>query len=99
MVEMPVRSMVRPLLTFIAPLSEAVAPGQELAARGRAHGGDVEVGQADGLGVQAVEVRRLEDRIAVAREVAVALVVGHDDDDVGAVGRCRVPALSVRVPG
>ena len=31
-------------------------------------------------------MRRLQHRVAVAGEVAVALVVGHDHDDVGARG-------------
>ena len=38
----------------------------------------MEVGEADGPGVQPVQVRRLEDRVAVARQVAVALVIGQD---------------------
>ena len=42
----------------------------------------MKVGEAHALGMQPVEVRRLQDRIAVAGEVAVALVVGEDEDDV-----------------
>ena len=33
--------------------------------------------------VQPVEVRRLEDRVAVAGQVAVALIIGQHEDDVG----------------
>ena len=43
----------------------------------------MEVGEAHALVVQAVEVRRLEDRVAVARQVAVPLVIGQNKDDVG----------------
>ena len=42
------------------------------------------VGEDGGLGVEFVEVGGLDDGIAVAGEVAVALVIGDDDDDVGA---------------
>jgi hypothetical protein len=43
----------------------------------------VEVREAHALGGHPVEVRRADRRAAVAAEVAVALVVGQDDDDVG----------------
>lgn len=43
----------------------------------------MEVGKAHALVVQPVEVRSLEHRVAVARQVAVALVVGQNEDDVG----------------
>ena len=49
----------------------------------------MEVGEADALLVQPVEVRRLDDRVAVAGEIAVALVVGHDQDDVGTLRQPR----------
>jgi hypothetical protein len=42
----------------------------------------VEVGEPHALGVEAVEVRRLEDRVAVTGQVAIALVVGDNEDDV-----------------
>jgi len=69
------------------PVAEAVDARKQLAPRGRAHRGDVEVGQTHALGVQRVEVRRLQDRVAVTGEVAVPLVVGDDDDDVRATAR------------
>ena len=43
----------------------------------------MEVGEARTFTVQPVNVRRFEDGIAVARQVAVADVVGEDEDDVG----------------
>jgi hypothetical protein len=45
----------------------------------------MEILEAHRLGAQAVEVRRLEDRVAVGRDVAIALVVGQEEDDVGAL--------------
>ena len=62
----------------------------ELTACRRAHRRDVEVGQPDALIVEPVEVRRLEHRIAMARQVAIAVVVGQQDDDVRAPGRLRL---------
>jgi len=49
----------------------------------------VEVGEPDALVVQAVEGGRLDLGVAEAREVAVTLVVGQDEDDVGAFGERR----------
>ena len=48
-----------------------------------AGGGDVVVGEAKGLGVELVEVGSLDDGVSVAGEIAVALVIGDDEDDVG----------------
>ena len=49
----------------------------------------MEVRQPNTLGVELVEMRRLDDRVAMAGEIAVALVVGHHEDDVGFVVRGR----------
>ena len=62
---------------------ERVKSGHELAARGRAHGGDVKVREADAFSMEAIHVGRLEDRIAVTGEVPVALIIGEDDQDIG----------------
>jgi hypothetical protein len=43
----------------------------------------MEIGEADAFGMKAVDVGRLEDRIAMTRKVAVTLVVGQDENDVG----------------
>lgn len=37
-----------------------------------------------GLGVEFVEIGSLDNGIAVAGEIAIALVIGDDDDDIGA---------------
>ena len=44
---------------------------------------DVEIGRANALGVEIVQMHCLEHRVAVARQIAVALVVGEDQDHVG----------------
>ena len=62
-----------------------VLAGHEAAARRRADGAaGVGLGEAHALGGQAVQVRREDVLLAVAAEVAVAEVVGQDEDDVGA---------------
>jgi hypothetical protein len=43
----------------------------------------VVVFQLGGLGGEPVKVRRLDDGIAREAEIAVALIVGDDEDDVG----------------
>ena len=73
---------------------EFVAAGHQ-GRSGRGTGrADVKIGEADAARVQLVDVRRLQDRIAVAGEIAVALVIGDDENDVGfrsleLLGRCR----------
>ena len=64
-----------------------VAPGQQAGARRRtdAAAGVVVAKAHAGLG-QAVNVRRANRLAAVAAEVAVAQVIGVDDDDIGLLG-------------
>ena len=66
------------------PDAGAICPvaGEEGGAGGGAGGGDVVVGEDGGLGVEFVDVWGLDDGVAVAGEVAVALVIGDDEDDV-----------------
>jgi hypothetical protein len=52
----------------------------------------VEIGEARAFVVQAIEVGRLEDGIAVGGDIAVALVVGEDEEDVGTFARERIGA-------
>ena len=61
---------------------ELMAPGDERAAGGRTRRTDMEVREAHALVMQAVHVGRLEDGIAVGGNIAVALVVGQDENDV-----------------
>ena len=42
----------------------------------------MEIGEAHSLEVEPIELRRLDDLVAVAGEVAIALVVGHDKHDI-----------------
>ena len=46
---------------------------------------DMKIRKADGLRMEAVKIWRFERFIAVNSKVAIALVVGHDQDDVGAL--------------
>ena len=64
----------------------AVVAGEEAGAGGGAGGADVVVGEAHGVLVEAVEARRADRAVAVTAQVAVTLVVGEDEDDVGARG-------------
>ena len=60
------------------------APGEQRGAAGRADGsGDVEVREAHALAGHAVEVGRADARMTVATQVAVAQIVGQNDDQVG----------------
>ena len=68
----------------LVPSGEQGGPGR------RARGTDVEVGEADTFSVETVEVRGFQDGVAVARQVAIALVVGQDEDDVGPLPGRRV---------
>ena len=65
-----------------------VAAGQDAVARGRADGrGTMGVGEDHAFARQAVEVRRADFGFRVeAAQVAVAEVVGEDEDDVGPRG-------------
>ena len=63
-----------------------VAARHQRGARRRADRADVEALDLSALRRQGVEVRRPEDRVAGEAEVAVALVVGHDEHDVGWLG-------------
>ena len=65
---------------------------EEPTAGGGAGGSHVIVVEGDGLGVQGVQVRSFDPGVTVAAEIAVALVVGDDEDDVGFPGsRTRAP--------
>ena len=67
------------------PHAGAVGPvtGEQGGARRRARGSNVIVLELRRLGGEAVDVRGFDDGIARETEVAVALVVGDDEDDVG----------------
>src|SRR5262249_54812681 len=64
---------------------QGIEASHELAAGRSTHGGDVEVGKANALAVELIEVRRLQHRIAVAGQIAIALVIGEKNDDVGSL--------------
>lgn len=51
-------------------------------------GGDEVIAEADSGGGEAIDVRSLNDGIAVAAEVIEALIVCLDEENVGALGLC-----------
>ena len=60
-----------------------VIPGHERRAGGGTDGtAGVGLGEADAFGGEAVEVRSFDPFLAVTAEIAVAEVVGHDENDV-----------------
>ena len=59
-----------------------VAAGEELGARGRADRADEEPVEQRAVARQRIDVRRREVGVAVDAQVAPALVVGQDDDDI-----------------
>lgn len=50
------------------------------------------VAQPNGLAVKAVKIRRFQNRITMATEIAVTLIIGHDKHDIGS-GRLDLMAL------
>ena len=85
MVDSAIRS--RSLIVCVTPLRNSCRP-LKIAERVGAQVGLTwkSVNRVD-MRVEAIEVRRLQHLVAHARQVAHALIVGHDQDDVG-----RVPA-------
>lgn len=67
--------------------ADGIAAGQEGGPAGGADlRRDVEIGKAKPLGGHAIEMGCPDRRGAVAAEIAVAEVIGEDDDDVGPLG-------------
>ncbi len=66
----------------VAPGLVAVEPGQERDARAVALGGVVELGEAQAVFREGIEMGRV-DFGSVATEIGEAEVVRHDEDDVG----------------
>jgi hypothetical protein len=69
------------------PGIELVPSRHDRAARGRAGGADLEVREPERLPAERVESGRADVRVAGPAHVAQALVVGHDEDDIGAAPR------------
>ena len=68
-------------------VARGVQAREQLATGGRTHRRHVKVAKTQALFSQLVEVRRSDNWIAVGRQLRVALIVGHDDDDVGLCGQ------------
>ncbi len=60
-----------------------IFPGHQRTAGRRTGGVHVKIREARGLGVEPVELRRANDRVAVRGDVTIAHVVHDEDDDVG----------------
>lgn len=43
----------------------------------------MKIGETNRLGVQAIQVRRLQGRISMTGEIAVPLIIRHDQNDIG----------------
>ena len=69
-------------------VAQRVDTGHQLAARRGAHRAHVEVGEAHALRLQPVQCRGAQHRVAGVGEVAVPLVVGENEDDVGPCHGC-----------
>ena len=69
------------------PGAVAEVAGQQAGAGGRAGGADVEVGKAHRVAVEAVQVGGVDGIIAVAPQVAVALIVGEYENEVRSARR------------
>ena len=75
------------MLEAIHAVAVIVLAGEDDGARrAAARGGAEGVGEARAVGGEGVEVRGLDDRVAVAAEGVEAMVVGDDHDDVGPRG-------------
>jgi hypothetical protein len=67
-------------------IPELVTSREQRRARGRASGTHIEVCESNALTVELIQVWRPEHRIPVAAQVAVTLIVGDDEDDIGTFG-------------
>ncbi len=68
---------------------QRVPPGHDGRASGRAGGTHEETGEAHAGVIKLVEVGGADPRVAVLPDRPVALVVGHDENDVWGLGRSR----------
>ena len=71
-----------PVETLQHAAARVIAAGEELGPRRRADRADVEPLEQRAVARQRVDVRRREIRVAVDAQIAPALIVGEDDDDV-----------------
>ena len=71
------------------PGSIGKMPGHQRRTRRAAGRGNMVVRQTHGLRMEGIQVGCLQHRVAVAGQIAVTLVVGDDDDDVGFVSSVK----------
>ena len=60
-----------------------VMAGHQGCPGGSAGWADVVVCEPEALGVEFIDVRCLDLRIAVTAKISITLVIGNDDDDIG----------------
>ena len=93
------RGLQRHALAFENRVRDAVAklvPARhQRRARRRARRADVEIREAHGLRVKAINVRRFDERVAVTGEIAVALIIGHHEHDVRAFAKGQIGGVCV----
>lgn len=74
----------------VIPLAHA---GEQAGARGDARRrGGVGLAETDALRGELIQVRGLNDGMAIAAEAIAAPLVGHQEDDIGTVGHDGLPA-------
>ena len=67
-----------------------IAPGVATSAGGGTHcSAGVKAGKSHSFGLHLVEVGSLEVRVTIVASIAPALVIGHDEDDVGPICRLK----------
>ena len=71
-----------------------VPTGHQARSGRRANRADIEVCAFDRSRGKAIDVRRLNNRVAVATEIAIGLIVGEDEDDTR--GLWRAGSVSIR---
>ncbi len=75
-----------------------IATGHQLAARGRTHRRDVKIDEPNTLVMKAIDMRCLDDRVTMAREVTVSMVVGDYNDDVRTLRQASIDDAKVDIP-
>ena len=94
--QMPRRAIAQHAKLFVAhAAADRIPSGQQRRAAGRADfGRRVEIGEPHPLGRHAIQVRRADAGMPVAAQIAVAQVVGQDENDVRmfGIGRSGLPA-------
>ena len=81
-------------------IARRILPGQQRRARWRAERIMMVVVQLQAFPRQAIQIRGFKDRVAVAADIAIALIVSDDEHDIGRSRHRarRIPAAALRAP-